>query len=116
MGVVGVGMNRHHLTIFDFGLKDAPMRTMGMDAASTHGLPPNNLSQPVGTPAPLLATSVRIPRMDRPRCLEPAAGLGRSRDSVPNRGCATRSDFPSRRRRICSKQVYHRKRMVRNCL
>ena len=56
MGVVGVGMNRHHLTIFDFGLKDAPMRAMGMDAASTHGLPPNNLSQPVGTPAPLLAT------------------------------------------------------------
>src|SRR5215472_4306643 len=56
MGVIGVGMNRHHLTIFDFGLKDAPMRAMGMDAASTHRLPPNNLSQPVGTPAPLLAT------------------------------------------------------------
>jgi len=54
--------------------------------------------------------------MDRPRCLEPATGLGRSRDSVPNRGCATRSDFPSRRRRICSKRVYHRKSMVRNCL
>src|SRR5215467_8428933 len=55
MGVVGVGMNRYHLTIFDFGLKDAPMRAMGMDAASTHGLPLHRVIQPVGTAAPLLA-------------------------------------------------------------
>src|SRR5215469_2064436 len=55
MGVIGVGMNGHHLTIFDFGLKDAPMRAMGMDAASTHGLPLHRVIQPVGTAAPLLA-------------------------------------------------------------
>src|SRR5215468_7023777 len=110
MGIVGVGMNRHHLTIFDFGLKDAPMRAMGMDAASIHGLPPNNLSQPGGTPAPLLVTGRFCENTQDEQTPMPGA-CHRSRYGVPNRGCATRSDFPSRRRRTCSKRVYHKKRV-----